>query len=177
MAQAGFSTSGAVRFSQTVALSFALALVFVTASIGPASAADCANESFREEQGVTRLPACMALEMVSPPNKFVEPASAAVFSVNGERIRFRSLAGLAETPGLPPVIALTINDEQQRMTFIEEFEPVFPLGRINDNSYWRLLDAGDIPRIILIKDGRVKHVWDKVIPDINMVEELLTHEN
>ncbi|MDY7033383.1 MAG: hypothetical protein SVY10_15945 [Thermodesulfobacteriota bacterium] len=84
---------------------------------------------------------------------------------------------LAETSSLPPVIALTINDEQKRMTFIEDFQPVFPLGQIDENSYWRLLAAGDIPRMILVQDGWVKQVWDKVIPDINVVEESLIYGN
>ncbi|HWA55291.1 MAG TPA: hypothetical protein VG816_14065 [Solirubrobacterales bacterium] len=64
------------------------------------AAGGCPNEAIREAQGTTDLPECMALEMVSPAKKFVEPASAPVFSADGERVRFRSLAALAETPGL-----------------------------------------------------------------------------
>jgi len=65
----------------------------------PARAA-CPNEALREEQGVLTLPDCMALEMVSPPKKFVQAAFEPSFSLNGERVLFRSMAGLANTPGL-----------------------------------------------------------------------------
>jgi WD40-like Beta Propeller Repeat len=81
----------------TLGLVSALAL-FVLAS-SSANAA-CPNEAIREAQATTGLPACMGLEMVSPPNKFVEPASNATISVDGGRVRFKSLAGLAGTPGL-----------------------------------------------------------------------------
>jgi hypothetical protein len=75
---------------------------FVAMLIAPAAhaAGPCPNEAIREAQGVTELPACMALEMVSPPKKFVEPAFSPTFSTNGERVRFDSLAALANTPGL-----------------------------------------------------------------------------
>lgn len=72
-----------------------------TALAAPARAA-CPNEAVREAQGegVTALPGCMALEMVSPPKKFVQAAFEPSFSLDGERVLFRSMAGLANTPGL-----------------------------------------------------------------------------
>ncbi len=75
-------------------------LIALLLSAPAAHAAGCPNEAIREAQGTTDLPDCMALEMVSPPKKFVEPASAPTFSLDGERVRFRSLAALAGTPGL-----------------------------------------------------------------------------
>ncbi len=78
-----------------------LAVFLIFLAVTPeAPAAGCPNEAIREAQGATDLPDCMALEMVSPPKKFVEPASAPIFSLDGERVRFRSLAALAGTPGL-----------------------------------------------------------------------------
>ncbi len=76
------------------------ALVVLLLAAPHAHAAACPNEAIREAQGAKGLPSCMALEMVSPPKKFVEPASSPTFSLNGERVRFRSLAALANTPGL-----------------------------------------------------------------------------
>jgi len=74
-----------------------LALSLLPAS--PASAATCPNEAFRIEQGLTGLPDCMALEMVSPPAKALQPAYWPSFSLDGERVLYRSLAALADTPG------------------------------------------------------------------------------
>ncbi len=61
---------------------------------------DCPNALRRAEQGsrALRLPACMALEMVSPPKKFNQPARDGMPSLDGNRVMFRSIAALAETP-------------------------------------------------------------------------------
>jgi len=75
-----------------------LALCLLPAS--PASAATCPNESFRTEQGLTGLPDCLALEMVSPPNKAQQPAFLPSFSLDGERMLFRSVGALADTTGI-----------------------------------------------------------------------------
>ncbi len=73
-----------------------------TFTTGPAPPDGCANAARRAEQGINTilLPACMALEMVSPPQKGGQTAVAPVVSADGERVGFRSLAALAGTPGL-----------------------------------------------------------------------------
>ena len=73
----------------------ALALVFCVAS----AAAACPNEALRQQQNATALPECMALEMVSPPRKFSQPAFLPIFAREGERLVFTAEAALAETPG------------------------------------------------------------------------------
>ena len=80
------------------------------------------------------------------------------------------LDALAEAPDLPPVIALSRNDESARRRFIEEFQPAFPLGQIEENVFWRLLGLGDVPRTILLKDMRVQSVWDHHVPDRKLIE-------
>jgi hypothetical protein len=65
-----------------------------------ASAATCPNEPLRAAQGTTGLPACMALEMVSPPRKRSLPAFNPWFSLDGERVVFRAVAALGDTPAL-----------------------------------------------------------------------------
>jgi hypothetical protein len=79
-----------------LALAASLALAGTTAST---SAAACPNEALREAQGATALPDCMALEMVSPPKKFAQPAYSPSFSADGERVLFSAQAALAQTPG------------------------------------------------------------------------------
>ncbi len=80
------------------------------------------------------------------------------------------LNALAEAPDLPSVIALSMNDESAQMRFIEEFQPAFPLGQIEEDVFWRLLGLGDVPRTILLKDKRVQRVWDHHVPDRKLVE-------
>jgi len=89
-----------------LALCASLAAGF-TATASPAGAATCPNEAIREAQtspdfpeGTVALPDCMALEMVSPPKKFVQAAYEPSFSLDGERVLYRSMAALADTPGL-----------------------------------------------------------------------------
>lgn len=72
---------------------------------------------------------------------------------------------LAEATDLPAVIALCTNEESQRTMFVEEFQPMFPIGQVREDVFLRLLGEGDIPRIILVRDGRVEHVWDQTVPD------------
>lgn len=75
--------------------------------LGPAAQADeCPNAEIRAQQGVEYLPACMALEMVSPPTKNNNLAQSPQFSSDGTRVLYRSKAALADTPGL----VNTIND-------------------------------------------------------------------
>jgi hypothetical protein len=84
-----------------------LAACFATAPQS-AGAADCPNEAIRKAQasealpsGTVHLPACMALELVTPPKKSgQETVEVAAFSADGNRVLFRSKAALANTPGM-----------------------------------------------------------------------------
>jgi hypothetical protein len=84
-------------------------LVFLCAAFASsAQAATCPNEAIRKTQtsealpkGTVDLPACMALEMIDPPQKFgQETGEVGAFSTDGGRALFKSKAALAETPGL-----------------------------------------------------------------------------
>jgi thiol-disulfide isomerase/thioredoxin len=81
---------------------------------------------------------------------------------------------LAEVTQLDGVIALSTNDESQRLTFIEEFQATFPMGQISDDDFWGLLGNSDIPRFILVRDQHVQQVWDQVVPSIDMIEAALS---
>jgi thiol-disulfide isomerase/thioredoxin len=80
------------------------------------------------------------------------------------------LDALAEATDLPSLIALSMNDESARTKFVEEFQPAFPLGQIEEDVFWRLLGLGDVPRTILLKDMRVQRVWDHHVPDRKLIE-------
>lgn len=77
---------------------------------------------------------------------------------------------LAETPGLPPIVGLCVNGESDRVAFLEEFQPVFPLGQIEDDVFWRLLGDGDMPRTILTHQGYIKKIWDLNPPTADAVQ-------
>ena len=66
---------------------------------------------------------------------------------------------------MPAIIALCMNEESQRRHFEEEFQPLFPLGQIREDVFWHLLADAEIPRTILLRDGRVLKAWDERIPD------------
>src|SRR4029077_10338627 len=72
-----------------------------TFTTDPAPPDSCPNAAFRDVQefAVIMLPGCMALEMVSPPQKGNQSARNPMISYDGDRIRFQSVAALAETPG------------------------------------------------------------------------------
>lgn len=77
---------------------------------------------------------------------------------------------LASSKDLPSLIALCANEEQQRMTFLKEFQPTFRLEQISDDAFWRLLARGDVPRTILIRNGSVLQVWDQKLPNKNVIQ-------
>lgn len=100
---------------RAAAVAFLFSLLLPVAFAAPTASADsCPNEAIRAEQGaeVTALPDCMAIEQVSPSFKDNQPARirfiesevvnktyVGSISVDGDRVRFRSTAALAETPG------------------------------------------------------------------------------
>jgi hypothetical protein len=69
---------------------------------GPAGPDNCPNADRRAEQGIAALllPDCMALEMVSPPQKSGQTAKYPSLSTDGERVLFVSTAPLGGTPGV-----------------------------------------------------------------------------
>jgi hypothetical protein len=71
-----------------------------TFTTGAAPSGGCENEARRSEQGVgvLLLPDCMAVELVSPPQKGSQQAKQPNVSVDGERVNFLSVAALGETP-------------------------------------------------------------------------------
>jgi hypothetical protein len=91
------------RLPGRAALASAIATTFFLALAGQAQAA-CPNEAIRESQasealpkGTVDFPACMALELVSPTKKLLQPAFTATFSSTGDRILYRSPADLGGT--------------------------------------------------------------------------------
>jgi hypothetical protein len=73
-----------------------------TFTTGPAPPDGCPNAAIRDKQefGAIALPDCMALEMVSPPQKAGQPATSPAISANGDGVLFESAADLGETAGI-----------------------------------------------------------------------------
>jgi hypothetical protein len=88
-----------VRSTLITALGVASTLVAFPAT---SAAQDCPNADIRAAQGpaVEALPDCMALEMVSPPAKFLQGAEGASVSLDGSMVQFRSRGALGDAPGL-----------------------------------------------------------------------------
>ncbi|HXS46130.1 MAG TPA: hypothetical protein VN756_01555, partial [Solirubrobacterales bacterium] len=92
----------------TASLLFVAYVLIAALTVPPASAdVVCGNESIREAQtsetlpsGTTYLPDCMALEMVSPPQKGAQNAKGPAVSADGARVKFVSIAALGGTPGV-----------------------------------------------------------------------------
>lgn len=83
---------------------------------------------------------------------------------------------LAGETDLQDVIALCTNGESERLAFVEEFQPMFPVGQISENVFWRLLGSGDIPRYMLVRDQHVLHTWDQDVPDKDTIQSALSEQ-
>jgi hypothetical protein len=81
---------------------------------------------------------------------------------------------LAETTDLHSVVALCTSEESECVRFTEELQATFPIGQIKEDTFWRLLADGDIPRFILVRDQQVQQVWDQVAPDEAMIKAALS---
>lgn len=74
-----------------------------------------------------------------------------------------------EKNGLPKMVALCPNTAEEVEKFKADFKPEFPIGRISEKAFTRILENGDTPRVFVIKDGSVKKVWDAQIPDVKEI--------
>ncbi len=86
------------------------------------------------------------------------------------------LNALAETFAGFSMAAVCANDEGPRREFVREFEPVYPVGGIAEDDFWRLLGDGDIPRVFLLDEGRVLKIWDVEIPTGEMISAAFNPE-
>jgi WD40-like Beta Propeller Repeat len=91
---------------RAAAASLLASLLLIASAAPSAPAAGCPNEAIREAQtsaafplGTTVLPDCLALEMISPPKKFVQDAFNPSFSLDGTRALFTSRAAVGGTTG------------------------------------------------------------------------------
>jgi thiol-disulfide isomerase/thioredoxin len=76
---------------------------------------------------------------------------------------------LAEESGIPKVVALSKDNEAQRRAFVKKYEPVFPIGQVSEKAFWRLLGNGKMPRILLVQEGKIRKVWDRTVPQKEMI--------
>jgi hypothetical protein len=128
----------------------------------------CANEALRKEQvsttlpapiGTTGMPACMALEMASPPAKENQPVKNGnqqnnSISVDGEHVLFRTGAALGETAGVVDVAAADVyvasrneNGWTTRATILRQMNLASePRGLAPDLSSWFQIapETGDL---------------------------------
>ena len=80
---------------------------------------------------------------------------------------------LAKKTGLPRVIALSADPEDEIDSFIEELEPVFPVLKITEDDFYRLLGMGTTPRSMLVVKQHVINTWDEEVPDAAVIREAL----
>ena len=78
---------------------------------------------------------------------------------------------LGEEPDIPRMVALSRDSEAQIDAFMRQYEPVFPVGQVSSKTFWRLLGAGKMPRILLVEDGRVRQSWDGEVPDQESIRQ------
>lgn len=70
---------------------------------------------------------------------------------------------LAADSRLPKVVAIAMEDRVDRGLFREDNRAEFPIAQVSQRTVQSLLDK-QFPRLFLVRDGRIVHVWDDQIP-------------
>jgi hypothetical protein len=78
---------------------------------------------------------------------------------------FDAMNDLSEDERLPDLTALCMNDETEIAEFKVEFEPIFPLKKIQEHHFWTLLGEGGVPYTILLHNGSVLQTWNRTVPE------------
>lgn len=65
---------------------------------------------------------------------------------------------------LASLIALCPNTPEEIKKFQDKFKSQFPIGRISEPDFFRLLDQGTTPRTFLLRDAKIMKFWEVDIP-------------
>jgi uncharacterized membrane protein YphA (DoxX/SURF4 family) len=65
---------------------------------------------------------------------------------------------------LPAFAAICPNSPTEIKIFQKQYGAKFPMGRISDDDFKKLLERGTTPRIFLLKEGAIEKIWDGVVP-------------
>jgi hypothetical protein len=80
---------------------------------------------------------------------------------------------LATAAGMPKIIALSSDSENDRKSFVRDLKPSFPVLGIGVNDFYRLLGTGLTPRSILVVKQHVIKMWDEEVPDGDVIKGAL----
>ncbi|MEW6735733.1 MAG: MauE/DoxX family redox-associated membrane protein [Acidobacteriota bacterium] len=73
----------------------------------------------------------------------------------------------------PTLVAICPNSQLDVKIFQEKFGAQFPIGRITNDDFLRLVELGSTPRVFLLQDGQVLKIWDGSMPSGNEVKTML----
>lgn len=163
-----FRSSGAgLRFSRLKAGAAALALSFAVAA-PPLT-------GFSVERVL--LPQAGPLEIMGegPVDLSAKPRLIEIMDVDcGHCIDFVfQISELALMEEFPDVMALSMNSEQDIAHFREQYFPEYPIKRVGEEDFYRLLGPGVTPRFLLVVDGAVVRTWEDSAPRAEEVLEAL----
>ncbi|MCS6884461.1 MAG: hypothetical protein RMM17_07665 [Acidobacteriota bacterium] len=68
-----------------------------------------------------------------------------------------------------PLLALCLNTEQEVTKFRKDFNAEFPIGRITEAEFLKLLGNGMTPRLFLLRNGETRKVWEGNVPEIKEI--------
>jgi uncharacterized membrane protein YphA (DoxX/SURF4 family) len=74
---------------------------------------------------------------------------------------------------LPQLTALCTNSPLDIKDFQRKFGAKFPIGKISDQDFLKLLEKGETPRIFLLNEGKVLKIWDKESPTVDELKNAL----
>ena len=92
------------------------------------------------------------------------------------RMSVAKLNHWVDTPGLPPVVAVTMSsqDSEDLAEFVQLLRPRYPIASISVSDWRRLTWRHGYPRLALVRDGAIDRVWEyDEMPTARQLQELL----
>jgi uncharacterized membrane protein len=71
------------------------------------------------------------------------------------------------------VVALAQDSDEDLQAFIAEWAPPYPIGRIDGETFWALLEDAELPRFLLVEAGQIIRIWDGALPTAEEVIAIL----
>lgn len=71
----------------------------------------------------------------------------------------------SEHPDFPKILALCVNSKEEVDEFIKIYDPIFQIGRIDNDAFYHMISINPVPLYLLVKNRRIVGRWNMKLPE------------